>query len=87
MAESFWPSGNDQTIICTDLNIKEFCKLWRSPFIHEYEDGLEIEIAYLKSDNSGAVLSRYYSPVTLVPAANEFPETSFTILCTIAVPS
>mgnify|MGYP000373132521 CR=1 FL=1 len=24
MAESFWPSGNDQTIICTDLNIKEF---------------------------------------------------------------
>ena len=42
---------------------------------------------YLKSDNSGAVLSRYCSPVTLVPAANEFPETSFTILCTIAVPS
>ncbi|MFW1942495.1 hypothetical protein ACG93R_03085 [Acinetobacter guillouiae] len=40
MAESFWPSGNDQTIICTDLNIKEFCKLWGSPFIQEYEDGL-----------------------------------------------
>ncbi|MGA6136393.1 hypothetical protein ACPER7_08790 [Acinetobacter dispersus] len=40
MTKSFWPSGNDQTIICVDLNIKEFCKLWNSPFIQDYEDGL-----------------------------------------------